>query len=401
MNRINAFILTIAEIFMVLFGISTVDRIVTKKVVFDVECRSDICCPGEEVWDNGAQYPTVIELNHNGDNNGTLIATNEVFDKGETKFRIMKSPDHGENWTEISVVTETMTEGLMTAWEPCLFELPAKVGNYPEGTVVLGEISLDDGCKSKTQLSLFVSTDCGKNWNEISVIDTAGGLDDGIWEPFFVYENGYVYCFYSDDSDAVCSQTIVYKRSSDLINWSEKVPVVKSSDPDDRPGMPVLAKMGNGSYYLIYEYGGKDNYPMRYKVSESISEWNSSDSGTEIFTEKGCDIHTSPCCLWIPQGGKNGALIVGGKYGSAGNNELFVSFDYGKTYSLMDNPLPYSDKKGFGYSSSLFYSEKNDIIYYACAVDYKSDFSKISFARIRPEGRFDRIFLKGLKNEFK
>lgn len=388
MTEITALFVAFLNILLSFFGISTENWIVTEKTVFSIERRSDICFPSDEVWDNGAQYPTIIELNHNREKNGTLLATNEVFDRGVTKFRIMESGNGGESWSEISEITETLTQGLIAAWEPCLFELPEKVGEYPEGTVILGEISLDDGCKSKTQLSLFVSVDCGKSWSEISVIDSAGGLDEGIWEPFFVFDGGFLYCFYSDDSDDICSQTIVYRRSSDLINWSEKVQVVRSDNPEDRPGMPVLTKMGNGKYYLTYEYGGKDNYPIKYKVSDSISEWNASDIGKDILTKKKYEIHTSPCCIWIPQGGKNGTLIVGGKYGNAGNNELFVSFDFGETYSLMNNPLPYSDKKGFGYSSSFFYSETNEILYFASAVDFKDNLSKIQFASIRPGSRW-------------
>lgn len=360
------------------------DIIYTPSISFNVETKTDIFYPSDEVWVNGSEYPTVICLSHNGEYNGKLISTFEVFDKGGTKFRIMESDDKGDNWKEIAIVTETLNPELMAAWEPCLFELPETVGEYPEGTIILGEISLDDGCQSKTQLSIFASTDCGKTWKEISIADKAGGTGDGIWEPWFVYENGYLYCFYSDDSDPVYSQTIVYKRTSDLINWSDKVPVVINDNPDDRPGMPVVTKMGNGKYYLCYELlCNGDNKPCRYKISDSISEWDIKDQGTEIKTCFGRQTHTSPICLWIPEGGKNGTLIVNGQYQNKGNNELFVSFDYGETYSLMATPFRYTNKIGYGYSPAMCYSENDKTIFYMNTVDYKDALTKIQFVRLK------------------
>lgn len=358
------------------------DFIFAKEFFMNVECKTDIFVSPDEVWDNGAEYPSIISLSHNGDKNGTLLSTFEVFDKGDTCFRIMESTDKGESWKQISTVIETLDSNLQAAWEPCLFELPEKIGSYEKGTIILGEISLDAGCQNVTKLCIFASDDCGKTWNEISVVDSAGGLGDGIWEPYFVYDDGFIYCFYSDDSDETHSQTIVYKRSDNLIDWSEKVPVVVSDNPSDRPGMPIITKMGNAKYYLCYEVGGENNYPCRYKVSDSVSEWNANDFGKEIKTKKGRELHTSPNCIWIPQGGKNGALIIAAQYQNDGINELFISFDYGETYSLVANPFRYSQKRGFGYSPSFFYDEADEILYYANTIDYQDDHSKVAISRI-------------------
>ncbi|MCQ2479668.1 MAG: glycoside hydrolase [Clostridia bacterium] len=380
-SAITAFIYYILA--MLGWSYGSCDTIHTRHGDLTVESRVDIFCPPDEVWVNGAEYPTVICLENNGEKNGTLLATFEVFDKGQTKFRIMESSDKGDTWAEIAVISEQLNPELQTAWEPCLFELPEAMGNYPKGTIILGEISLDDGCKNKTQLSLFASTDCGKSWEEISVIDEAGGVDEGIWEPWFVYENGTIYCFYSDDSDPVYSQTIVYKSSTDLVNWSEKVPVVVHKNPNDRPGMPVVTKMGNGKYYLTYELLSEgDNKPCRYKISDSISEWNATEEGTEIIALRKRELHTSPICLWIPEGGKNGTLIVNGQYSNKGNHELFVSYDYGKTYSVIVSPFKYRDARGFGYSPAMIYSATDKKIYYINSVDYKDDLTKIQFVRL-------------------
>lgn len=359
------------------------DRIFTPRLSFEVQTKTDVFCPPDEVWVNGAEYPTLICLSHNGEKNGTLLASFEVFDKGQTKFRIVKSEDKGSTWSEIAVVTETLNPALMAAWEPCLFELPAPMGRFGEGTVILGGISLDDGCQSKTQLSLWASENGGVTWQEIGAVDEAGGTGDGIWEPWFVFENGVLYCFYSDDSDPVHSQTIVYKSTADLVTWGEKVPVVTHRNPEDRPGMPVVTKMGNGQYYLTYELlANGENRPCRYKISDSLANWNPTEEGTEILTPAGRELHTSPVCLWIPRGGKNGTLLVNAQYENKGQNEWFVSFDCGKTYSLMASPFRYRNAQGFGYSPAMVYDENENEIYCMNSVDFKGDLSKIQFVRL-------------------
>ena len=376
LSSILAFVYYLLAIMGLPYG--SENKIFTPRIGFTVEERTDVFCPSDDVWVNGAEYPTLIQLE-----NGTLLTTFEVFDKGNTKFRIMESTDKGKTWTEISSVVETLTPGLQAAWEPCLFELPEAVGEFEKGTVVLGGISLDDGCQSKTQLSIWTSKDCGKMWSETSVADSAGGTGEGIWEPWFVYENGTLYCFYSDDSDPVHSQTIVYKSTTDLVNWSEKVPVVVFDNPNARPGMPVITKMGNGMYYLTFELLENDeNKPCRYKISESISEWNAADEGTEIIALCKRELHSSPVCLWIPDGGTNGTLMLTATYGNKGHNEIFISHDYGKTYSVMATPFKYSGKLGFGYSPSMIYSEKDNAVYFENTVDYKDDLSKIQFVRL-------------------
>ena len=387
MQKLLSFILSLIYSFLSLFSLSfdNGQKIWTQKLIFNVDSRTDIFCPSENVWVNGAEYPTVIELA-----DGTLLATFEVFDKGQTGFRIMASADFGDTWTQRAFVTETFDSTINAAWNPCLFELTEKVGAFDKGTVVLAEVSIDPEQSRKSQISVYASADNGYTWTEISVIDEAGGTGEGVWEPWLTYENGYVYCFYSDDSNQVCSQTVVYKRSTDLINWEEKTAVVKSDNPDERPGMPVLTKMGNGKWFLCYEYGKDGSYPIYYKTSESIENWNPADTGTELKAGKRKAV-SAPSCIWIPDGGRNGTLIVSGKYVNDDENDLFISSNFGRSFKMMENPLDYSDKQGFGYHASFFYSAKNNVLYYANTVDYINDLSKISFARISPESRFNFI----------
>lgn len=384
MKKIFSAFLSLIYSLLSVFGLSFSNgqKIWTEKVIFNIENKTDIFCPSDDVWINGSQYPSIIQLS-----DGTLLATFEVFDKGRTGFRIMASTDSGDTWTQRSYITETIDTSLDAAWNPYFLELPESVGSYGKGTILLAAVSIDPNQSRKSQISVYVSTDSAATWKEISVIDEAGGTGNGVWEPCLIYENGYIYCFYSDDSDEVCSQTIVYRRSADCVNWEEKKTVVKSSNPDDRPGMPMLTKMGNGKWFLCFEYGMNGDYPIRYKISDSLEEWNSTDTGTPIKTIGKKKIASAPSCVWIPVGGKKGTLIVSGKYGNSKEKDLFISNNYGKSFRRMKNPLPYSDKQGFGYHASFFWSETDGKLYYANTVDYRDDLSKIAFARIALKSR--------------
>ena len=384
MKKIFSIFLSFIYSFLSLFGLSfnNGEKIWTEKVNFEIKCKTDVILPPEEVWVNGTDYPSVIELA-----DGKLLASAEVFNRGECGFRIMASDDSGDTWTQRAFVTETLDKTINASWNPCLMELPEAMGIFPKGTVILAAVSIDHQQSRKSQISVYASTDGGSSWTEISVIDEAGGIDEGVWEPYLVYEDGYVYCFYSDDADEACSQTIVYKRSSDCINWEGKVSVVKSGNPDERPGMPVLTKMGNGKWFLCYEYGRDGGYPIYYKTSDSIGEWNPADTGTLLKAGIKRTAVSAPSCIWIPEGGNKGTLIVSAKAVDGKRNDLFISNNYGKHFKMMKNPLDYSDKRGFGYHAAFYWSEKNNVLYYANAVDYVDDLSKISFVRMSPKSR--------------
>src|SRR3954464_8353701 len=72
--------------------------------------------------DPGASYPRVIQLKI-GPNKGALLAT--YSHRGN--LPIYRSTDNGESWTLLSEVPQLRGQ-------PCLYELPAKMGEMPAGT---------------------------------------------------------------------------------------------------------------------------------------------------------------------------------------------------------------------------------------------------------------------------
>ena len=74
--------------------------------------------------DPGASYPRVIQLKF-GANKGTLLAT--YGHRGT--LPIWRSTDNGETWTKLSDVPQL-------SGQPCLYELPSRMGEFPAGTVM-------------------------------------------------------------------------------------------------------------------------------------------------------------------------------------------------------------------------------------------------------------------------
>ena len=198
---------------------------------------------------NTAHYPSVIELQHNGSKNGTLVA---IFCLGDrpvsgainTSACVIESTDGGETWKQISRPAETKDTSIRGISMASLYELPAQVGDMPAGTLLYTGNSVNYSRKS--HIAVWRSFDCGYTWEEYVIIAEGGGTREGVWEPVMWYEksDGYLYCFYSDDSDPAHDQKLVYKRSKDGVVWSDIVPVCEFDNPIERPGMFVLTKLG-------------------------------------------------------------------------------------------------------------------------------------------------------------
>ena len=336
-----------------------------------IEERSTVVAPPE--GHKGVYpYPTMITLAHNGEQNGTLIF---AFESGA---KIYRSTDDGATWEQISQVKDTLNEGYVINWMPFLYELPCDIGEYKAGTILFASTSREKSGNyfEITKITLHASTDCGMTWETICNVDEAGGLSWGVWEPFLIFDEGTerLYCFYSDDSDPAHSQKLVYKYTTDMVNWSELKECVACDDPKLRPGMISIAKMDNGEYAMAFELVG--TYDDIYiKKTKDLDDWGDvSDYGEPVKTADGVGIGSAPWCAWTPAGGENGMLVVAARhempYQQAGydGSPLLISFDYGETYIAIDDPIPHkvdlwADCR-CGYSPCLYFSEDGKTLYY-------------------------------------
>ncbi|WTJ88683.1 RICIN domain-containing protein [Streptomyces sp. NBC_01537] len=277
----------------------------------------------------GTLYPRAMRLQHNGSANGTILATFEQYTNTTPVFPIYRSTDDGNSWTKISEVADTQN-GWGMRWEPELFELPTAVGDFPAGTIMAAGDSVP-GDRSATKIDLYASTDRGLTWTFVTNIATGGRAISSngytpVWEPFFLYASGKLIVYYSDQRDTAHGQKIVHQVSTDGRTWGPVVDDVVRPNYADRPGMPVVTRLPNGTYVMTHEYCGapEGGCSVYYHISSDPENFIS-DPGQVLRANDGLIPSGAPYVTWLPAGGPNGTLVVS----SDNQNDLFVNSDNG------------------------------------------------------------------------
>lgn len=301
----------------------------------------------------GALYPRVLTLKNSGSYNGRLLATFEQYVSGTPTFPIYESTNGGASWTKISQVSDTVN-GWGLRYQPFLYELPQQIGSMPAGTILCFGNSIPSDL-SQTKLDVYKSTDHGVTWSFVSSIATGGRADpsgayDPVWEPFALVYNNKLIVYYSDERDASHNQKLVHVTSTDGLSWSSVVNDI-ALGTTKRPGMPVIAKLGNGNYIYTYEYGGapEANFAVYYKISSNPENFGSaSDPGTVLRTRDGVVPTSSPYVTWVSGTGDNGTIVVSAYSSSdlyvnsengASGNWTRISGPIAKGYSTVVEPL--------------------------------------------------------------
>ena len=333
---------------------------------------------GSNWWDRGVQYPRLLVVNHStAGENGTILATFEELNSGliqaKPGYPIYKSTDEGATWEKLTTVRDNDST-IQSEWNPHLFELEAPLGEYKAGTILLAGCSIDAAHSKKSAIRLYASTDGGKTFGQPITVAEGGGDGEGVWEPFLLQlDDGRLVCFYSDDSASKQSQKIVYKVSSDGVNFGEAVDVVASKIYDERPGMPVVTRFGNGTYFMVYEVvncNGIDGNPVFFRTSsDGLNFGDPTSLGTALVSKDGKKaLGSAPYCVWSPIGGKQGTLIVSGTFMRKGTSDsgtdYFVSTDGGKTFTTINHLVPYdSTVDHVGYSNSMALAKGGKVLY--------------------------------------
>ena len=284
---------------------------------------SVVYCPKEDERRPGAMYPRCICLAHNGEKNGTLLATFECYSHGTPVFPIYESNDDGESWHRLSEIRDE-EKGFGCRFQPHLLELPVTCGTVEEGTILCaGNIIPSDF--SSSCLHLYQSTDCGKTWSFLSEIVSGGhavvdprepDANRPVWEPFLtVTPDGKLICFYSDERRAAGSgynQLLAHKVSPDGgRTWGEEKIDVAFPGGRLRPGMPVVAALPQGRFIMVYEMVNQDKIPVYFRISDSIEDWGDRDFiGNPVCAADGSYLTGTPYVSWIPQGGPEGTILV-------------------------------------------------------------------------------------------
>lgn len=284
---------------------------------------SVVYCPAQGQRPPGAMYPRCICLEHNGEKNGTLLATMECYTDESPVFPIYESTDAAKSWHYLSsVADEACRTGVR--FQPHLFELPCDMGRLKEGTILCAGNIIPEKFRS-TSLRLYMSTDAGKSWAFVSEI--VHGIDASeeephglpVWEPFLLDSpDGKLYCYYSDESyrnTEKYHQLLAHKVSEDGgFTWSEEKRDVAFADGKLRPGMPIVAKLPGRKFIMVYEMVNEDRIPVYFRISDSMDDWGDPDfMGNPVIAEDGSYLTGTPYVAWIPQGGAQGTILVSGR----------------------------------------------------------------------------------------
>lgn len=341
-------------------------RVFPNFVQWELESTTVIDRPPESEWQATLKYPSMIEAD------GVLIATGERWVE-DYMCPVYRSTDDGATWELVTKLEDPYHEGMRTAFAPCVFELPVKVGEMPAGTIIIGSNSVNGGW-NEGAIVLYRSFDKGLTWEPFTTVaySKAQNGEFGVWEPNFVCKaDGTLICYYSDDADLVHSQKLVYKYTTDGVNWSEQIDVVALNNTSLRPGMPVVTKLGDGRYMLVYEIVGMPGNPVYCKFTEDPLDWGNPETAGKLISADGKGLAATPWCAWTPVGGENGMLVVTGWRMSQGTSttgsDIFVSFDYGETWTAIPNFYSYtwmSDSDTWGYSASIYFSKDGETMYY-------------------------------------
>ncbi|MGR6918389.1 RICIN domain-containing protein [[Actinomadura] parvosata] len=175
----------------------------------------------------------------------------------------------------------------------------------------------------------WTSADHGYTWTPLPAPIVTGATGHGLWEPGFSEVSGQLVMHFSDKTQQPAyGHTLARVRSADGgRTWSAEVNTVASDVPADSPGMPVVRRLPNGRYVMVYEYcelapvAGGHGCRVHLRTSPDGWDWGDPrDPGTIIRTADGKHLAHAPTVAWTPGGGPQGRLLMVGKLVRAGGD---------------------------------------------------------------------------------
>ncbi|MFJ6699387.1 sialidase family protein [Streptomyces sp. NPDC091272] len=263
-------------------------------------------------------YPRAVKLAHSGSANGRILASVVAFEGNNGIGALHESTDDGASFRQVGTVRDPASadgRGLCCA---TLYELPRSIGNLPAGTLLWANSAGQDTPGRRMSMRVFKSNDIGRTWSYLSTIATAPD-EKGLWEPeFSVDASGALVAYYSDETDAGHSQKLVAARTTDGLTWTGHHDTVASTLASDRPGMPVVRKLPNGTYFMSYEIcaaAGQYVCVTHYRTSNDGLNWGDpTHLGFRPETADGKYFRHAPNLAWAPQAGNPlGRLVLIGQ----------------------------------------------------------------------------------------
>lgn len=245
-------------------------------------------------------YPRLIRLHYAPNSlKGTILA--------KTSNKLYRSTDEGRTFTYLTSVGSA--EGSRERCCSTIYELPRKIGALKVGTLLYSGSFFSGDIPA---IEIYTSTDEGAHWSYLATPIKAGDKHHGLWEPeFTTAKDGSLVMFFSDETDACCSQKLAQMRTRDGVHWSAKQDTVASTSQKDRPGMAIVTRLPDKTYFMSYEICGPVTHCQVY-FRRSADGWNFGDAanfGVKAVTTTGQYFAHAPANIFDRASGQ--ILLVG------------------------------------------------------------------------------------------
>lgn len=150
--------------------------------------------------------------------------------------------------------------------------------------------------------------------------------------------------YYADQRPSDHGQVISHQTTQDLRTWTPVVHDAIYDDYTDRPGMPSVARLPDGRYIYVYEYGGDPafstyQFPIHYRISDDPTKFH--DAPDHLVSYNGRSPTTGPFVVWTPWGGPNGTIVLSAYQGEVWANKALGDPSAWRYYSV-EQPSAYT-----------------------------------------------------------
>lgn len=269
---------------------------------------------GSRLVEGMAIYPRALELT-SGPDAGTIVVGVVSFVGSNGVAKIFHSTDQGTSFSPVGEIRDDDARRELCCGT--LYELPQAVGDLAAGTLVWSASAGQDARDRRMTLPLWVSSDAGRSWERYATIHTQPNTG-GLWEPeFAVTQDGRLAVYAADESQQPThSQTLVMSLSQDGRTWSPPVNIVALDDSGQRPGMPTVRRLPDGSYLLSYEICASPLGSCRqfWRSSPDGVDWGDpAEAGNPLTSAEATHFRHAPTLAWYPDGTPAGRLLTIGQ----------------------------------------------------------------------------------------